>query len=567
MAEDGPRLRRGARRDAQAPGYAEADPSGDVEGDDAVNKLVDPGPARVRRLAGSGRRRDRRPPTARGRGPARHHRRRAPPTLRARRGPGVAIKLARDARAGATDGDRGRASCRPPSRPTAPFGPHDRGREPGRDRCGAARDRRVRRARRRRRGDVERGARRPASRSPEGWARPGPACRLPPGRSRRSSRSIAARRGRSATHGAPSRDRAESSDDARRSASAAAATSPAPSTRSMADRTMSPKPRRGRRPPEARRALRARSCRSPTRRPPLTLGEGATPLVHAPPPRRSARRSRTCTSRSRARTRRARSRTGAWSWRSRRRSRTGARAIICASTGNTSASAAAYGAAAGLEVVVVLPKGQIALGKLLQALVAGARVVAVDGNFDDALRDRPRARRAGRPPADARQLGQPVPARGPEDGARSRSATTSAGRPDILAIPVGNAGNISAYWAGVPRVRDGRPRRRDAARCSASRRPARRRSSRPAGRRARDDRDRDPDRQSGVVGRGDRGPRRERRPDRRGRPTTRSWPRTATLARLEGDVLRAVVGGQRGGRAQGSPRPARSTPTRSSSAS
>ena len=64
----------------------------------------------------------------------------------------------------------------------------------------------------------------------------------------------------------------------------------------------------------------------------------------------------------------------------------GARALICASTGNTSASAAAYGAAAGLEVVVVLPRGQIAAGKLLQAQVAGARVVAIEGNFDQALR-------------------------------------------------------------------------------------------------------------------------------------------------------------------------------------
>src|SRR5712691_370755 len=63
----------------------------------------------------------------------------------------------------------------------------------------------------------------------------------------------------------------------------------------------------------------------------------------------------------------------------------GATAIICASTGNTSASAAAYAAAAGIEAVVVLPKGQIAAGKLLQALIAGARVVAVDGNFDQAL--------------------------------------------------------------------------------------------------------------------------------------------------------------------------------------
>src|SRR6476661_8087521 len=64
----------------------------------------------------------------------------------------------------------------------------------------------------------------------------------------------------------------------------------------------------------------------------------------------------------------------------------GAHAIVCASTGNTSASAAAYGAHAGLDVIVVLPRGQTALGKLLQALAAGARVVAVDGNFDDALR-------------------------------------------------------------------------------------------------------------------------------------------------------------------------------------
>ena len=64
----------------------------------------------------------------------------------------------------------------------------------------------------------------------------------------------------------------------------------------------------------------------------------------------------------------------------------GARAIVCASTGNTSASAAAYGAAAGLEVVVVLPAGRIAAGKLLQAQVAGARVLQIEGNFDDALR-------------------------------------------------------------------------------------------------------------------------------------------------------------------------------------
>jgi threonine synthase len=125
----------------------------------------------------------------------------------------------------------------------------------------------------------------------------------------------------------------------------------------------------------------------------------------------------------------------------------GARAIICASTGNTSASAAAYGAAAGLEVVVVLPKGQIAAGKLLQALVAGAHVVAIDGNFDDAL-------------AAVRELAagdaHPITLVNSVNPYRIAGQKTAAfevcddlGRaPDVLAIPVGNAGNISAYWAG-----------------------------------------------------------------------------------------------------------------------
>ena len=125
----------------------------------------------------------------------------------------------------------------------------------------------------------------------------------------------------------------------------------------------------------------------------------------------------------------------------------GARSIACASTGNTSASAAAYGAAAGLEVVVVLPRGQIAMGKLLQALMAGARVVAVDGNFDAALRivRELAAATTTRSPSSTRstRTGWPARRRPP-----SRSATSSGARPDVLAIPVGNAGNISAYWAG-----------------------------------------------------------------------------------------------------------------------
>jgi threonine synthase len=125
----------------------------------------------------------------------------------------------------------------------------------------------------------------------------------------------------------------------------------------------------------------------------------------------------------------------------------GARAIVCASTGNTSASAAAYGAAAGLEVIVILPKGQIAVGKLLQALVAGAKVVAVDGNFDQAL---------GIVRGLAEQDEHPVTLVNSVNPFRLDGQKTAAfevcddlGRaPDILAIPVGNAGNISAYWAG-----------------------------------------------------------------------------------------------------------------------
>ena len=125
----------------------------------------------------------------------------------------------------------------------------------------------------------------------------------------------------------------------------------------------------------------------------------------------------------------------------------GARTIICASTGNTSASAAAYGAAAGLDVVVVLPKGAIALGKLLQALVAGARVVAVEGNFDRALTIvRELAARDDHPVTLVNSLN---PHRIAGQKTAAFEVCDDLGRaPDVLAIPVGNAGNISAYWAG-----------------------------------------------------------------------------------------------------------------------
>jgi len=125
----------------------------------------------------------------------------------------------------------------------------------------------------------------------------------------------------------------------------------------------------------------------------------------------------------------------------------GAQAIICASTGNTSASAAAYGAAHGLEVVVVLPSGRIATGKLLQAVVAGARIVAIDGNFDAALRVvRALAEQDDHPITLVNSV-NPYRLEGQKTGA-FEVCDDLRRAPDILAIPVGNAGNIGAYWTG-----------------------------------------------------------------------------------------------------------------------
>jgi threonine synthase len=125
----------------------------------------------------------------------------------------------------------------------------------------------------------------------------------------------------------------------------------------------------------------------------------------------------------------------------------GASGVICASTGNTSASAAAYAAAAGGDCAVVLPRGQIAIGKLLQALVAGARVVAVDGNFDAALRIVRELAEDPRHPVALVNSVNPDRLEGQKTAAFE--ICDDLGRaPDVLAIPVGNAGNISAYWAG-----------------------------------------------------------------------------------------------------------------------
>ena len=123
----------------------------------------------------------------------------------------------------------------------------------------------------------------------------------------------------------------------------------------------------------------------------------------------------------------------------------GTQIVACASTGNTSASAAAYAAKAGLGCAVILPAGKIAAGKLAQAIVHGANLVAVDGNFDDCLRI-------------VRELTEkyPVALVNSVNPYRLQGQKTAAfeivdelgDAPDIHILPVGNAGNISAYWMG-----------------------------------------------------------------------------------------------------------------------
>lgn len=123
----------------------------------------------------------------------------------------------------------------------------------------------------------------------------------------------------------------------------------------------------------------------------------------------------------------------------------GAESVICASTGNTSASAAAYASIAGLKCIVVIPEGAIALGKLSQALMHGAEVVAVQGNFDDAL-SVVREITDSHPIVLVNSL-NPNRIEGQKTGAFEICDVLTRA-PDIHVIPVGNAGNITAYWKG-----------------------------------------------------------------------------------------------------------------------
>ncbi len=135
-----------------------------------------------------------------------------------------------------------------------------------------------------------------------------------------------------------------------------------------------------------------------------------------------------------------------------------AKVVICASTGNTSASAAAYAARAGLLCAVVLPAGQIALGKLAQALIHGARVVPVHGTFDEALAI---VRELGeRPGVEVVNSTNPVRIEGQKTAAFEVVAALG-DAPTAHCIPVGNAGNITAYWRGYQEFADaGRSTRR-----------------------------------------------------------------------------------------------------------
>lgn len=123
----------------------------------------------------------------------------------------------------------------------------------------------------------------------------------------------------------------------------------------------------------------------------------------------------------------------------------GSSAIICASTGNTSAAAAAYAARAGMKCIVIIPNGKIAYGKLAQAVMYGAHIISIDGNFDHALQM-------------VRKISEsePITLVNSVNPYRIEGQKTAAFEiceqleeaPDLLAIPVGNAGNITAYWKG-----------------------------------------------------------------------------------------------------------------------
>jgi threonine synthase len=185
--------------------------------------------------------------------------------------------------------------------------------------------------------------------------------------------------------------------------------------------------------------------------PVVSLNEGSTPLIHSP--RLSERVGRGCNVFVKYE---GLNPTGSFKDRGMtmaisKAAEEGAHAVICASTGNTSASAAAYAARAGMKCVVLLPAGKIALGKMAQGFMYGAKVVAIEGNFDDALRL-------------VREIGETekiaiVNSINPYriEGQKTASfeiIDTLGDAPDFHILPVGNAGNITAYWRGYREYRE-----------------------------------------------------------------------------------------------------------------
>jgi threonine synthase len=184
--------------------------------------------------------------------------------------------------------------------------------------------------------------------------------------------------------------------------------------------------------------------------PRLTLGEGDTPLVRAPAVERETGIEEVWLKVEGANP------TGSFKDRGMvlaiaKAMEDGAHMVLCASTGNTAASAAAYAARGGLQCAVVLPAGHVALGKLSQAIAFGARVVAVRGSFDDALALSRELATGGQ----ATLVNSVNPHR--IDGQKTAAfeiCETLGDAPEWLCIPVGNAGNITAYWKGFNEARD-----------------------------------------------------------------------------------------------------------------
>jgi threonine synthase len=182
----------------------------------------------------------------------------------------------------------------------------------------------------------------------------------------------------------------------------------------------------------------------------VTLGEGETPLIEAPSlsERVGARLHLKFEGMNPTASFKDRGMTVALS----RALAAGSRACVCASTGNTAASASAYAARAGIKCFVVVPAGRIALGKAVQVLAHGAEIVQIEGNFDEALR---LSRRAAEEIGDVALVNSVNPDRIEGQKTAAFEVCEALGRPpDALVLPVGNAGNITAYWKGFKEWRE-----------------------------------------------------------------------------------------------------------------